>query len=130
MAESSAWERIIAGAQSAASSLRVKSALNPMLWLSAIISPACFVVAYFAHGIEPLETWLLIIGASPIGCTIFGFLYFMVFDPSKLQSEDYQIRHEAIEVIREKGTRAAISSASLEAIANPIHAVVDHRGDA
>jgi len=118
----------MANARSAAASLRVKSALNPMLWLCAIISPACFTLAYFARGIEPLDTWLMIIGSAPIGCTMLGFLYFMIFDPSKLQSEDYQLRHEALEVIRQKGTRNAISPSSLEAIANPIHAISD-RGD-
>lgn len=123
-------DHIVANARSAASNLRVRSALNPMLWLCAIVSLPCFILAYLAHGIEPLATLLVCIGALPIIATIIGFLYLMVAKPEKLQSEEYQIRHEAIEVIKQKGTRAAISPSSLEAIANPIHAVTERRGDA
>jgi hypothetical protein len=129
MAELGTWEKIVANAQSAASSLRVKSALNPMLWLCGIISLPCFILAYFLRGIEPLDTLLIYIGAAPIGATIFGFLYFMIVDPSKLQSEEYQIRHEALEVIKQKGSSVEIIPSSLEAIANPIRAISHRSGD-
>ena len=129
MAELGAWEKIIASAHTAASSLRVKSALNPMLWLCAIVSLPCFILAYLLHGIEPLDSMLVYIGAAPIGATILGFLYFMTFDPSKLQSEEYQIRHEALEVIKQKGSSVEIVPSSLEAIANPVRAIAHRSGD-
>jgi len=40
-------EKIAHLAQRAAGSLRVRSALNPMLWLCAIAVPMCFVTAYY-----------------------------------------------------------------------------------
>jgi hypothetical protein len=123
MSDSRLWDQFVANARSAAASLRVKSALNPMLWLSAIISPICLTLAYFAHGIEPLATWLLFIGAAPIVATIFGFFYFMIFDAGRLQSEEYQIRHETLELIRQKGTNVEVAPSSLEAITNPIRAI-------
>jgi hypothetical protein len=39
--------------------------------------------------------------------------------PEKLQSEDYQLRKQALELIQEKGVRFPIEAASVEAIANP-----------
>jgi hypothetical protein len=126
MANVGVWEKIIANAQSAASSLRVKSALNPMLWLCAIVSLPCFVLAYFLRGAEPLDSLLIYIGAAPIAATILGFLYFMVRDPTKLQSEEYQIRHEALELIKQKGSSVEIAPSSLEAIANPVHSALSH----
>jgi hypothetical protein len=119
MSDSRLFDRFIANAQSAAASLRVRSALNPMLWLCAIVSLPCFVLAYFAHGIEPLATVLVVLGAAPIAATIIAFLYFMIASPEKLQSEDYQIRHETLELIKEKGSSVALSPSSLDAITNP-----------
>lgn len=117
-------ERIAASAHSAATHLRVKSALNPMLWLCGIVSLPCFILGYVVHGIEPLATMLVYIGAAPIVATIFGFLYLMVKAPEKLQSEDYQIRHETLELIKQKGTTVEVSASSLDAIANPIRPLI------
>jgi hypothetical protein len=114
-------EKIVANAQSAVTSLRVKSALNPMLWMCGIVSLPCFVLSYLAHGIEPLATMLVYVGTAPILVGLIGFLYFMIYAPEKLQSEDYQIRHETLELIRQKGTTLEISPSSLNVIANPAH---------
>jgi hypothetical protein len=120
------FEQIVASATSAAGKLRVKSALNPMLWLCAIVSLPCFILAYLFAGIEPLASVLVYVGAGPVVATIIGFLYFMMFAPEKLQSEEYQIRHETLELIKQKGSAVEISPSSLEAIANPVHAVLRH----
>jgi len=62
--------------------------------------------------------------------TILGFFYFMIFAPDKLQSEDYQIRHETLELIKQKGSSVEIEPSSLHAIANPAHARLAHdRGE-
>lgn len=127
MAGGTIIDQIIANAQSAASSLRVRSALNPMLWLCAIVSLPCFILAYLAH--EPLATLLVYIGAAPIGATILGFLYLAVVAPEKLQSEEYQIRHEALEVIKQKGSSVEVVPSSLEAIANPVRAITHRSRD-
>jgi hypothetical protein len=115
------WERAAGSAQTAVSRLRVRSALNPMLWLCGIISLPCLAAAFLAHGIEPIATILAICGVTPIAITCVLAMYFAVFRPEKLQSEEYQIRHEALELIKEKGSRVEISPASLEVIANPVH---------
>jgi len=56
----------------------------------------------YANGIEPLGTMLVYIGAIPVVGAVIGFMYFMVVAPEKLQSEDYQIRHETLELINKR----------------------------
>src|ERR1700687_5320338 len=102
------FEKAISSAQSAAASLRVKSALNPMLWLCGIISLPCLLLAYLIGTASPLAVIFSCIGAAPILSTIIGFFYFMIFKADKLQSEEYQLRHEAIEFIKQKGSSIEI----------------------
>ena len=118
---SGVFERIASRAQSAASNLRVRSALNPMLWMCAIVSIPCYVISYFAYasGLEHLGMVLVYIGSVPVIGTVLGFMYLMVVSPEKLQSEEYQLRHETIELIKQKGSAVELSPSSLEAIANP-----------
>jgi hypothetical protein len=113
----------------AAGQLRVRSALNPMLWLCAIVSIPCFILSYFAHGVQPLETILWIAGAIPIVTACSSHVYFMLTTPEKLQSEEYQLRHETLDLIRQKGVAAPILPASLEMIENPL-AIADDAGGA
>lgn len=117
------FEHLISTAQSAAANLRIKSALNPMLWLCGIISLPCFIGSYLFRGTEPLASVLMWVGVAPVGATILGFFYFMIAAPDKLQSEEYQLRHETLELIKEKGSSVEVSPSSLDAIANPIKAL-------
>ena|SRR5579863_4196925 len=114
------WESVTGSARTAAGRLRVRSALNPMLWLCAVVSLPCFGLAWFSREVQPLATVLTIAGAAPIAITCIIAVYFALFKPEKLQSEDYQIRHEALELIKEKGSAVEVSPSSLEALANPI----------
>jgi len=54
-----------------------------------------------------------------------GFIYFMITAPQRLQSEDYQIRHEALQLMYQKGSRTPIEPSSVVAIANPGNATPD-----
>lgn len=105
--------------QSAARSLRVRSALNPLLWLTGIASPLCFGAAYVFKSMSPIFEVLIISGLLPIGITCLGFCYFAIFKPEKLQSEDYQIRHESLQIIQQKTGSIEVPLTSIEQIANP-----------
>jgi hypothetical protein len=96
--------------------LRVRSALNPALWLCAITTlPASYIMA----GMTNPPYWLIIIATAPVIAAIFGFLFLLIYDRDKLQSEDYQIKKKSLELIQEKGQKFPISAPSIEAIANP-----------
>lgn len=94
-------------------------ALNPMLWLCAIVSIPCFLLAWLTFGKEPLSTILTYAGIAPVAVTCVLGTFLTLFRPEKMQSEEYRIRHEALELIREKGSLIEISPSSLEGIANP-----------
>lgn len=112
-------ERVAQKAVDAGGRLRVKSALNPILWLCAIITIPC--VSAIAYIDPPPPIWLVILAFIPVACAAFGFLFLLVVDRDKLQSEDYQIRKQSLELIQQKGDALPVSSASIQAITNPIY---------
>lgn len=112
-------EKIGHMAQSAAYRLHVRSALNPMLWLCGITSPLLLTFAYWFRDIEQIMYWLVAAAILPIGFTCLGFVFFALFKPEKLQSEDYQIRHESLQIIQQKAGRKSFTASAIEAIANP-----------
>ena len=102
-----------------AQKLRVRSALNPVLWLTGIASPVCFLAAT-ALKEEPYLMWIVAgVGFLPILTACAGFFYFALKKPEKLQSEDYQLRHETLQMIQKKGGPILIDVTSLEGITNP-----------
>jgi hypothetical protein len=50
---------------------------------------------------------------------VIGFLFLLIVDRDKLQSEDYQIRKKSLEIIQEKGDVLPLSATSIDAISNP-----------
>ena len=110
---------IVANAQTISARLRVSSAVNPMLWMSGLVGLPCLGMGACMRDYSGLSWTLIALGAVTIIVTLLAYIYLLFRDPAKLQSEDYQIRHEALELIREKGSPDAINPASLEAIANP-----------
>jgi hypothetical protein len=104
-------------AQDASVRLRVRSALNPLLWLCAIVSLGCFGFAICFSGV--LRVLLVATGITPIVFTCLVGGYFAIKNPEKLQSEDYQLRKQALELIQQKGTRFDVEATSVDAIANP-----------
>ena len=68
--------------------LRVRSALNPILWLWSTVSVPLLLAAVFA---DAAPTWLLIVFAiiagAPVCTAVVAFVYFARTAPSRLQSE-------------------------------------------
>lgn len=104
---------------SAAKGLRVRSALNPMLWLTAIVSPTALTVAYMFRESPSVVLGLLLLAALPVVVTCLGFGFFAFRNPDKLQSEEYQLRHETLQLLQSKGGPIRIDATSLNAITNP-----------
>ena len=96
--------------------LRVRSALNPILWLCAIVSMPCAMALAFS---ERQSYWLVVLALFPVATALFGFVFLLFVDRDKLQSEDYQIRKQSLELIEEKGDLGPTVIESIELIANP-----------
>lgn len=113
------FEQLGKSSHSAAQSLHVKSALNPMLWLTAMVMPISFTAAYFFKDSGFIFELLIFVGVAPVVFTCLGFAYFAVFKTEKLQSEDYQLRSQSLQIIQQKIGTIEMPIASLENIANP-----------
>lgn len=107
--------------------LRVKSALNPMLWLCAIVTIPGLIYMGLANKDVPLLIQLTIV--SPVFLSLLGFLFLLFFDRDKLQSEDYQIRKRTLELVQEKGDEFPTIARTLEAISNPASNYIQHKND-
>ena len=91
------FSEISKNAQTLTHKIHVRSALNPILWLTLITTPLCWGFAYLYPAFQSL---LIYAGLFPPGVAIIGFFYFMLCDSPKLQSEDYQIKHEALQMMQ------------------------------
>jgi hypothetical protein len=96
--------------------LRVKSALNPILWLCAIISGPAAVG--FSFKVDS-PTYLIVMAYLPVVTAICGYVYFMIYDPDKLQSEEYQLKKMSLEMIEQKGVPEPIPNLVEQAVENP-----------
>jgi len=94
----------------------VKNALNPVLWVCGLIS----VPAAVTLGFAPNSSWVHVtLALAPVAVALFSFLFFMFRDPDRLQSESFQLRKQALELIEEKGSLSVIDASSIEVISNP-----------
>ena len=105
--------------QSATGRVTVRNALNPILWLCAIVTPICFSAAFAFRDHDVLLYALAIVGLLPVLVACGICIGFAIVCPERLQSEDYQIRHETLQIIQQKSGEIPMGSPSLEAIANP-----------
>lgn len=112
-------ERLAQYADSAVKRLHVRSALNPILWLCGIAMPILLGAAYAFRDVPSLRNFLIIASLVPLAVACGAFIYFAIVKPEKLQSEDYQLRHESLQIIQQKGGPVVIQPAELVAIANP-----------
>ena len=109
--------------------LQVRSALNPALWLCGIVTMP-ILLSSIAFGVE-LSFVLQLVAATPVAIAAIGYIGLLVFDRDKLQSEDYQIRKQSLELIQEKGDHIPINATSIEHISNPdLPSLTDESGDA
>ncbi len=95
-------DELIRSATSRAGVVRVRNALNPLLWLCAVASPLCFGFAYAFSGDPVLRYGLVGLGASPIVAGLVAYLYLMLHHPDRLQSEEFMLRQMEIRITERK----------------------------
>ncbi len=79
----------------------------------------CFGAACWLHLDRTAMFVLIGVGSVPVLVTCAVSVYFAAFKPEKLQSEDYQLRQQAMILIQEKSGRMKLDAVSLEKIARP-----------
>lgn len=96
--------------------LKVQSALNPLLWLCALMTTSML----FAAKLIP-DFALVFIVALMLAYALAGlcFLFFMFTSPDRLQSEEYQIRKRSMEIMQQKGDPKPVIASDFEVTENP-----------
>ncbi len=123
------FEKFAHLAQSAGARLVVRSALNPLLWLCGVVCPLFWAAAFLLRGDPFIARFLTIVSAAPVLKTCGVATYFAVRKPERLQSEDYQIRQQTLQMLREKGRRAVPDASLLARIMKPSERPPNHGGD-
>jgi len=120
-------ENIAAKVIESGGKLSVKSALNPILWLCAIITIPSLIAVPF---IDETPIWLIILIIAPVLTSVVGFLFLLLFDRDKLQSEEYQLKKRSLELIQNKGQDKPmiVEAKEIEAIVNPELEQLENKG--
>lgn len=92
-------EQLVGRSAAAAERLLVRSALNPVLWLCAIVTVPCVALATFSD--DP-PRWLVALACGPVVLVSIGFIFLLFFDRGKLQSEEFQLRARVLELMMEE----------------------------
>lgn len=68
--------------------VRVRNALNPLLWMTALVVPTSLLAAYLFRDDPILKYGLFVLGASSVIATLVGYFILLFRDPDRLQSEN------------------------------------------
>lgn len=110
---------LASSSKSTLSRYRVKNAITPIIYLCGITITPCFVMAYLFRDDAIAKYSLLLVGILAIMTTFGSYLYLLYKHPEKLQSEDYQIRQELLQMVAKQGGKIKILPVDLPTIANP-----------
>ncbi len=85
---------------SRANVVRVKNAVNTLLWMTALVTPTSWLAAYFFQSDAILKYGFSLFGALPVFAALFAYFYFMLKDPDRLQSEEFVLRQQELSIYR------------------------------
>ena len=91
----------------------VGSAINPLLWLTGLVSPRSLVLS-----VSVGEAWqraaMFLLAIVPVAITIAVYVRFMIRDPDRLQSEEFRLRQRALKMLYKRGANAEILEVAKE----------------
>jgi hypothetical protein len=102
------FERIAHFGVSRLERIRVRSALNPIIWLSVAVPIISWAAAYLFRGDYHFAGVLIAIGCLPIVTAVLAYMILLFRSPDRLQSEEYQLRQKALQMLYRKGGNAEI----------------------
>ena len=95
--------------------VRVRSVVNPLLWLVGLTMPFSVLAAVFVDGQLLKLTFLGFAGISIVS-TLVAYFIFVFRDPDRLQSEEYQLRQRELRMIYRHGRRPDIFDEKNQAV--------------
>jgi len=100
----SKFEEVVKIGLSRIDTIRVTTAVNPLLWLTGITLPLCLGAAIFVPD-RGFRFALVAVPAVAIVAVIVAYFLLLFRDPDRLQSEEYQIRQSELKMLYRKGRR-------------------------
>src|SRR5262245_710299 len=89
-------------------SIKSKSAVQPLLWFTAIIALPCLYLAATAKK-DDMELWTRVVLFAFAGVAVLslmaGYGYWSIIDPDRLHSEEYRLRSRVLDITESKGSR-------------------------
>lgn len=117
-------EEIIRAGLSRIDTIRVvRTAINPLLWLVGLTTPLAFILSAIIDD-RLIRVLLICFAAIPVIATLIAYVIFMFRDPDRLQSEEYRIRHRALQILYRKG-----GSADIVDVANQVARIESSHGE-
>lgn len=95
-------EEILRAATSRAETIRVRNVLNPVLWGCAVATPVCGGLAYLFASDPILRYGFSALAGMPVLLLALGYIYFMLRDPDRLQSEEFVTRQQELLALARK----------------------------
>src|SRR5262245_34695732 len=77
---------------------RVRNAMQPILWLCGLVAIPCFAVLGWGTNTSAIILCAVVLCAV-VGVALLSFLYLLAYDRDRLQSEEYLIRKQTLELI-------------------------------
>ena len=109
-------EDLVRSASTRVEAVRViGSAINPLLWLTGLVTPLSLVLSICAG-----EIWLRVamfaLAVAPVAVTIAVYMHFMNRDPDRLQSEEFRLRQRAMKMLYKRGANTEIVEVAKEGL--------------
>ena len=121
--------QLLHNASASNANVKIKNAMNPIVKILLCLMP-------FAVGAMLLgkETWIQVLGAVFASLVVFvalgAYIYFMFKNPQMLQSEEYQIQKQALEIIQQQGIAGQVELVCTPALASADTPLIEADGGA
>jgi len=93
-------DRFIDTVISRAGVVRVRNALNALLWLCAICVPSSLLGLYLFRDDPELKYVFMGLLVGPVITTVMSHFWFLFRDPNRLQSEEFVLRQQELSIER------------------------------
>jgi hypothetical protein len=109
-------DEVIRSAIDRAGVIRVKNAMNPLLWLSPISATIFLVAAYLFRDDPALKYAFACLGGLPILASILAYFLYFFLDRDRLQSEEFILKERALQLRYRKGADTEVVDTAREIV--------------
>ena len=109
-------DEVIKSAIDRAGVIRVKNAMNPLLWLSPISATICWIAAYVFRDDPILKYGFAGLGGLPIIASLVAYFLYFFLDRDRLQSEEFILKERQLQLRYRRKASAEIVDAAREIV--------------